>query len=33
MIEHIDLLKDKVHAMNITDNQSSVMRYPRWEPP
>jgi 5,10-methylenetetrahydrofolate reductase len=28
MIEHIDLLKDIVHAMNITDNQSSVMRYP-----
>ncbi len=28
MIHHIDLLKDKVHAMNITDNQSSVMRYP-----
>ncbi len=28
MIEHIHLLKDKVHAMNITDNQSSVMRYP-----
>jgi len=28
VIEHIDLLKDKVHAMNITDNQSSVMRYP-----
>jgi methylenetetrahydrofolate reductase (NADPH) len=28
MIEHIDLLKDKVHSMNITDNQSSVMRYP-----
>ncbi len=28
MIEHIDLLKDKVHAMNVTDNQSSVMRYP-----
>ncbi len=28
MIEHINLLKDKVHAMNITDNQSSVMRYP-----
>jgi len=24
MIHHIDLLKDKVHAMNITDNQSSV---------
>lgn len=28
MIGHIDLLKDRVHAMNITDNQSSVMRYP-----
>jgi 5,10-methylenetetrahydrofolate reductase len=28
MIEHIDLLKDLVHGMNITDNQSSVMRYP-----
>ena len=28
VIEHIDLLKDRVHAMNITDNQSSVMRYP-----
>ncbi|MBK5093765.1 MAG: methylenetetrahydrofolate reductase [Actinobacteria bacterium] len=28
MKEHIELLKDKVHAMNITDNQSSVMRYP-----
>jgi methylenetetrahydrofolate reductase (NADPH) len=28
MIGHIDLLKDIVHAMNITDNQSSVMRYP-----
>jgi 5,10-methylenetetrahydrofolate reductase len=28
MIEHIHLLKDRVHAMNITDNQSSVMRYP-----
>ena len=28
MIHHIDLLKDKVHGMNITDNQSSVMRYP-----
>ncbi len=28
MIGHIDLLKDKVHAMNITDNQSSVMKYP-----
>jgi methylenetetrahydrofolate reductase (NADPH) len=28
MIHHIDLIKDMVHAMNITDNQSSVMRYP-----
>jgi len=28
VIENVDLLKDKVHAMNITDNQSSVMRYP-----
>jgi methylenetetrahydrofolate reductase (NADPH) len=28
MIHHVDLLKDIVHAMNITDNQSSVMRYP-----
>ncbi len=28
MKEHIELLKDRVHAMNITDNQSSVMRYP-----
>ncbi len=28
MIHHIGLLKDKVHAMNVTDNQSSVMRYP-----
>lgn len=27
-IEHIELLKDKVHALNVTDNQSSVMRYP-----
>ena len=25
---HIDLLKDKVDAMNLTDHQSSVMRYP-----
>lgn len=25
---HIDLLKDKVHAINLTDHQSSVMRYP-----
>ncbi|HEY5526086.1 MAG TPA: methylenetetrahydrofolate reductase, partial [Candidatus Anoxymicrobiaceae bacterium] len=28
VIENVDLMKDKVHAMNITDNQSSVMRYP-----
>ena len=28
MVHHIDLMKDIVHAMNITDNQSSVMRYP-----
>jgi len=28
MIEHIDLLKDKVDALNATDNQSSVMRFP-----
>lgn len=26
MLHHIDLLKDKVHALNVTDNQSSVMR-------
>ena len=25
---HIELLKDKVDAMNVTDHQSSVMRYP-----
>jgi methylenetetrahydrofolate reductase (NADPH) len=25
---HIDLLKDRVDALNVTDNQSSVMRYP-----
>jgi len=25
---HIDLLKDKVDALNVTDNQSSVMRFP-----
>ncbi len=25
---HIDLLRDKVDALNVTDNQSSVMRYP-----
>jgi len=28
MIEHIDLLKDKVDGLNVTDNQSAVMRYP-----
>ena len=28
MWHHIDLLKDKVAAMNVTDHQSSVMRFP-----
>ncbi len=28
MTHHIDLLKDKVDAMNLTDHQSSVMRFP-----
>ena len=28
MYHHIDLLKDKVVAMNVTDHQSSVMRFP-----
>jgi 5,10-methylenetetrahydrofolate reductase len=28
MVHHIELLKDKVDAMNVTDHQSSVMRYP-----
>ena len=28
MEHHIELLKDQVHALNVTDNQSSVMRYP-----
>ena len=28
MTHHIELLKDKVDAMNVTDHQSSVMRYP-----
>jgi methylenetetrahydrofolate reductase (NADPH) len=28
MKHHITLLKDRVDAMNITDNQSSVLRYP-----
>ena len=28
MLHHIDLLKEKVDALNVTDHQSSVMRYP-----
>ncbi len=28
MIHHIELLKDKVDALNLTDHQSSVMRFP-----
>ena len=28
MLHHIDLLKDKVDALNVTDHQSSVMRFP-----
>ncbi len=28
MIHHIELLKDKVDAINVTDHQSSVMRFP-----
>jgi 5,10-methylenetetrahydrofolate reductase len=28
LVHHIDLLRDKVDALNVTDNQSSVMRYP-----
>jgi len=28
MFHHIELLKDKVDALNVTDHQSSVMRYP-----
>ncbi len=28
VIEHIELLKDKVDALNVTDHQSSVMRFP-----
>lgn len=27
-IHHVELLRDKVDAMNVTDHQSSVMRYP-----
>jgi 5,10-methylenetetrahydrofolate reductase len=28
LLQHIDLLKDKVDAINVTDHQSSVMRFP-----
>lgn len=28
LIHHVDLLKDKVDAINVTDHQSSVMRFP-----
>ena len=28
MMHHIDLIKDKVDALNVTDHQSSVMRFP-----
>ena len=28
VVEHIELLKDKVDALNVTDHQSSVMRFP-----
>jgi methylenetetrahydrofolate reductase (NADPH) len=28
MLHHIELLKDKVDAMNVTDHQSSIMRFP-----
>jgi methylenetetrahydrofolate reductase (NADPH) len=28
MLHHIDLVKDKVDAINVTDHQSSVMRFP-----
>ena len=28
MFHHIEILKDKVDAMNVTDHQSSVMRFP-----
>ena len=28
MGHHVALLKDQVDAMNVTDHQSSVMRYP-----
>ncbi len=28
MCHHIDILKDKVDGLNVTDHQSSVMRFP-----
>ncbi len=28
MLHHIDILKDRVDAINVTDHQSSVMRFP-----
>ncbi|TET44524.1 MAG: 5,10-methylenetetrahydrofolate reductase, partial [Dehalococcoidia bacterium] len=28
LVHHIDVLKDKVDAINVTDHQSSVMRFP-----
>ena len=28
MVHHIDVLRDKVDAINVTDHQSSVMRFP-----
>jgi methylenetetrahydrofolate reductase (NADPH) len=28
MLHHIDLIKDRVDALNVTDHQSSVMRFP-----
>lgn len=28
LTHHIDLLKDMVHGINVTDHQSSIMRYP-----
>jgi len=28
MVHHIELLKDKVDAINVTDHQSSMMRFP-----
>lgn len=28
MVHHIELLRDRVDALNVTDHQSSVMRYP-----